>query len=257
VTFTDVLPAAVGLYGAYWAFSIRRALASGVYRRHALWLGFLTILIAVLLPIASVSTTNVIVALGINLAALASLVSFFAFIDTTVPIARRSDPLLRPILRWNKVRLVLWADLGLAAIYLVISGIDPASTSAGLAAAIGFPVFLLPFIMGAPAITIGALRSKDSLLRGSLMWCGGFLAVFLVNALLSFVVLVALGISAYDASFSYPALVFAPGSILRMYCLYRSARSLAPINELPRISLVPPHDGNVLEKVQPPLREVE
>jgi uncharacterized membrane protein YhaH (DUF805 family) len=131
---------------------------------------------------------------------------------------------------------VLWGDLGLAAIYLVISGLDPSSTSAGLAAAIGFPLFLLPFVVGAPAILIGARRSRDTVLRTSLKWIGGALGLFLLSALLAFVEMIVLGISAYDAVLSYPALVFAPGDILGAYCLYRSARSLSPVNTLSSVA---------------------
>jgi hypothetical protein len=184
------------------------------------------------LTLAGLTPSNVFVALAINLSTFAFLAVVFAFIDSTVPVVRRSDPLLRGILHWKQVRFALWTDLGLAAIYLVISAVDPTFPNSGLAGAIGFPLFLLPFIVGAPAILIGARRSKDPVLRGSLKWFGALLLVFLLNALLSFVELVILNISSYDATYSYPALAFAPGMILGAYCLYRSARSLAPVNRL-------------------------
>ena len=188
------------------------------------------------LPIDNISSTYsaapIAASLALSLLVLVELVTFFAFVDTMVPVTRRSDPLLRGILHWDKVRFVLWGDLGLAAIYLVISGLDPSSTSAGLTAAVGFPLFLLPFVFGAPAILIGARRSRDSVLRRSLMWFGGFLGLVLFDALLSFTETIVLGISMHDAVLSYPALVFAPGDILAAYCIYKSARSLAPINSL-------------------------
>ncbi len=234
VTLGDIVPAAIGVYAAYWAFSIRRALSGRIYRRHALWLGAVCVIIQVGLPLASLPSSSFVATLGINLLVLALLVFVFAFVDSIVPVARRSDPRLRGILHWEKVRFVLWGDLALAGIYLVYNAINPTFGSAGWGAVIGFPLFMLPFIVGAPVILIGAIRSKDYVLRASLEWFGGRLAVLLLSgALLSFIELIILGISAYNASFSYPALVFVPGNILGAYCLYRSARSLAPTSRLP------------------------
>jgi hypothetical protein len=232
IVLGDLVPAAIGLYAAYWAFSIRRALAGRVYRSHALWLGVLCIVWEVGLPINGLTSNSMIIALALNLSLFAELAFFFAFVDSTVPVARRSDPLLRGISHWEKVRFVLWGDLGLAAIYLVIAAIDPSSENSGFGGAIGFPLFLLPFILGAPVVLIGARRSKDQVLRASLKWLGVLLLSFLFNALLSFIEMFVFGISQYDSTFSYPALVFAPGAILGAYALYRAARSLAPMNRL-------------------------
>ena len=174
-----------------------------------------------------------IVSLALNIGLFFELAFVFAFIDSIVPVARRSDPLLRGILHWGKLRYVLWGDLGLAAIYLVLAAVYPSSENSGLGGAIGFPLFLLPFIAGGPVVLIAARRSKDPILRGSLKWFGLVLLAFLFNASISFTELVILNISQYDAGFSYPALAFVPGAVLGAYAVYRSARSLAPINRLP------------------------
>ncbi|MDA4136695.1 MAG: hypothetical protein OK449_06840 [Thaumarchaeota archaeon] len=232
VVLGDLVPAAIGLYAAYWAFSIRRALAGRVYRNHALWLGVVCIVWEVGLPINNISSSSMIVNLALNLSLFAELAFVFAFVDSTVRVARRSDPLLRRILHWDKVRFVLWGDLALAAVYLVAAVVYPSSENSGLGGAIGFPLFLLPFIAGAPVVLIGARRSKDRVLRGSLKWFGVLLLSFLFNALLSFIEMFVFNVSQYDASFSYPALAFAPAAILGAYALYRSARSLAPMNRL-------------------------
>jgi hypothetical protein len=222
----------MGAYAGYWALSIRRALVGRFYRNHALWLGVVCIVLEVGRPLDNISTDNVPISLVLNLFLAMSLAVFFAFIDSMVPVVRRSDPLLRSILRWNKVRIALWADLCLATVYLVLSAVDPAPTDSGIGGAIGFPLFLLPFIVGAPALLIGAGRSRDPVLRASLKWFGGFLLLFLVSALLSFVELEVLGINANDATYSFPALVFVPANVAGAYCLYRSAKSLAPIGRL-------------------------
>jgi hypothetical protein len=232
IVFGDLVPAAIGLYAAYWAFSIRRALAGRVYRNHALWLGAVCIVWEVGLPLNSISSNSMIINLALNLGLFFELAFVFAFIDSIIPVARRSDPLLRGILRWEKLRYVLWGDLGLAAIYLVLAAVDPLSENSGLGGAIGFPLFLLPFIAGGPVVIIAAGRSKDHVLRGSLKWFGVVLLAFLFNALISFIEMFLFNISQYDASFSYPALAFVPGAILGAYALYRSARSLAPMNRL-------------------------
>lgn len=195
------------------------------------------------MPVNNLTSTSVIVSLALSLFIFFQLAFSFAFVDSTIPVERRADPLLRGILHWDKVRFVLWGDLGLAAIYLAYGAINPSFANAGFWGAIGFPLFLLPFITGAPAMLIGARRSRDLVLRGSLKWFGVFLVLFLFNALISFIELFILNISSYDSSYSYPALAFAPAAILGAYALYRSARSLAPVN---RLSL------EVAPKVEPP-----
>ena len=235
LVFTVILPEALGAYGAYWAFSIRRALVGRVYRNHALWLGVVCVVFRLALTVANISTNSTLISLALNLVIAGLLVVVFAFIDSVVAVARRSDPLLRSILRWEKLRIALWFDVVLATIYLIISSVDPAATNSGVGGAVGFPLILLPFIIGAPAVLVGARRSMDPVLQGSLRWFGAFLLFFLVTALVSFVELVVLGISAYDSTYSYPALAFAPPSILAGYALYRSARSLSPMSRLPAV----------------------
>jgi len=231
VIFGELLPAAVGFYAAYWAFSIRRELVGRVYRNHALWLGVLCILIEAAKPFQSISSTNVTIALLLNLFTIMLLAFVFAFIDSTVVVARLSDPLFRRILHWDRLRIALWCDLGLTAIFFVYTAVSP-SFNASAWAILGFPLVLLPFVLGAPAVLIGARRSKDPVLRGSLKWFGAVLLLFLITVLLSFVELAVIGISAYDSYYSYPALAFAIPAILGAFFLYRSVMSLVPMKRL-------------------------
>jgi hypothetical protein len=241
--FTVVVPVSVGVYGAYWAFSIRRTLVGPVYRGHAFWLGVVSFMLYAALAIVNLSSSSLIVSVAQSIVILTTIAVVFGFVDSTVPIMRRSDPLLRGILHWSRVRIALWLDVCLAGLYFVYSAIDPSFGSSGVWAVLGFPLLLLPFIIGAPALLIGVRRSRDPILRRSIEWFTGLLLLFLANALLSFMVLIVFDVTSYAATYSYPALVFAPGMFLGSYCLYRSARSLAPINRLqlidPETSIVP------------------
>ncbi len=155
IIFTEILPAAIGFYAAYWALSIRRALVSRVYRNHALWLGVLVIFLEVNSLTVNLTSNNAIITLALHLILYSVIVFAFAFIDSTIPVARRSDPLLRSILHWSKVRIVLWVDVALAGIYLVVTAISPSFNASVAAGFLGFPLFSLPLLLGAPALLIG------------------------------------------------------------------------------------------------------
>jgi hypothetical protein len=95
-----IAAAAFFIYGAYWAFAIRRALVGRIYRTQALWLGalFIAALIAsdgVLLPLSS----NLLVAGVVRFLVYGPwpVLVVFAFLDSTMPVLRRSDPFLRSI----------------------------------------------------------------------------------------------------------------------------------------------------------------
>ena len=227
------MPAAIGLDGAYWAFSIRRSLVGRVYRNHALWLGALCILIVVE-RIGNNSTNPIFNAVGfVSLFIIFPVL--FAFIDTTVRVARRSDPLLRSILRWEKLRVVVWADLvGLEAV-IVLTAVSPSFGNSDLGNALWTVFVAFPFVLGGPALLIGARRSRDPVLRGSLKWLGVVLLIAFVGMLVDDVVGSIPNISLSDFYYSYPALPGAVFSIVGTYAIYRSARSLAPVNRLQAI----------------------
>jgi hypothetical protein len=158
----------------------------------------------------------------------------FAFIDSTVRVARRSDPLLRSILNWEKLRTVLWIDeIGLA-IFLSLN-FDP-SLKAGINSTLGTILFAIlitiPYIGGVPALLTGARRSKDTVLRGSLKWLGVFFLFFLAYLVEFSFLSGILGISLFNLYYSYLAI---PGGIIGIigaYAIYKSARSLVPLNKL-------------------------
>ncbi len=102
------------LYGTYWALAIREALAGRIYRNHALWLGAFSIVVLVavepLAALVSSPSNPMIFVLSFFPVSLATLVAF-AFGDSTVPVACRSDSRLRELLGWKKARVVTWSAL--------------------------------------------------------------------------------------------------------------------------------------------------
>ena len=256
---------AVGLYAAYWAFTIRGKLMGRIYRNHALWLGVLGLLVAV--------PTKQVIPLTSNNPFLNSLAAFygyfpwplliiFAFIDSTIPVMRRSDPLLRNILYWRKLRWGLWVVLAFRTVLGVYVSIYfptcwlaasvacyGVNNSPWLEAAFGNSIAwitVMPLILGAAAFLIGARRSRDMMLRESVKWLGvGFLV-------LSPGVVLVLGIerlwnlSVYYTTYSYGAVPWQIVIFLFGYALYRSARSLAPLNRLAHIEPEMPPLATVL-----------
>jgi len=142
----------------------------------------------------------------------------FLWIDSTVLIARRSDPLFRDTLRWSKLRYLFWlATIG-GAVGAITTAIDSGlSTIAPYGGALFF---------GAIALLISGRRSGDSTLRRHLEWTG--LCVFLLW----------LASQAQDPLFRVitdPYLVqllIYPLVAAGAYSLYRSAKSLVPLGHI-------------------------
>jgi len=255
-----VLVAAVGLYAAYWAFAIRGKLMGRIYRNHALWLGVLGLLIAI--------PTKQVIPLTSNNPFINSLAAFygyfpwpllivFAFIDSSIPVMRRSDPLLRSIFHWEKLRLGLWILLAFrTALGIYVSIYSPTcwlstsslactsyamSNPAWLVAASGMAgnyigwITLSPLILGAAAFLIGARRSRDMMLRESVKWLGVGFLLLCPGVVLVIGIERMLNLSIYFTTYSYGAVPWEIVILLFGCALYRSARSLAHLNRLPHI----------------------
>jgi hypothetical protein len=221
--------AAIFLYAAYWAFAIRRATVGRIYRNQALWLGVLSaIVLTAIVPTPTTSSAIIIVL--INLPVIVVAFVLFAFVDATVPVARRSDPLLRGILHWGNVRVLAWTVLVLVEVY----GAYGAITSDNTGSTVVFGLLLL-VVIGAPPMLIGARRSMDPNLRGSLKWFGLGL-LFLLGLLLVTGAEVAIGVPPTSVGpLDYSQIPYNLVVLLFGYALYRSARSLAPMSPLPPV----------------------
>ena len=254
--------AAIGLRATYWAFAIRRRLMGRIYRDHALWLGVVALMIAIPESIPLPSNNPFLNSLSVFYTYFPwEAIIAFAFIDSTIPLMRRSDPLLRGILHWKKLRLGLWILFAITTVLgLYVTGQSPTcwlvddalacasyggSNSSWLQAAIWtlgyFPggyfmlAAVLPLMVGAVALLIGARRSRDMVLRDSVKWLGvGLLALCLGLVLVGGVDSM-LNLSNYYTTYSYGAVPWEAAFFILGYALYRSARSLAPLNRLPTI----------------------
>jgi hypothetical protein len=224
VILTYFADAAMVLYAAYWAFAIRRATVGHIYRNQALWLGVLSVIVLTA-TIPTPTTEGAVVIVLINLPVIALALVLFSFVDATVPVARRSDPLLRDILHWGKVRVFAWGALILAEIWGAYGQVTSNNTGSNVV----FGLLLL-VVIGVPPMLIGARRSMDPILRGSLKWFGLSLLT-LLGLLLVTLAEVAANLPSAEP-LNYSQIPYNLVALLFGYALYRSARSLAPINRL-------------------------
>lgn len=238
IIVSEIAPAAVFVYAAYWAFTIRRALVSRLYRRHALWLGALGVLLAVTVFLTYSANYTINVMISVYYDVLFAVT--FAFVDSLIPVARRSDPLLRSILRWEKLRYFMWCDVAALGILNSLSYVSYQSPvlSSSLARFILQDVgwvaaATILFGVSGLAMLIAVRRSGDSVLRSSLKWLGAlFIFVILQFVVDTLEYSLIPNLSQFDYFYSYPALPWGILFIATAYALYRSARSLAPMNRI-------------------------
>jgi hypothetical protein len=158
--------------------------------------------------------------------------AIFYWVDASILAARRSDPLLRDTLKWTRLRPVYWAVILVsfvsnivASFYLLATvGVLPYGfTYSGPVYIVwmvsNYPVIVGPALAGVVAMPIIAYRSRDMTLRRHFKWFGlGF--VFFIAFFVLLGALVSVGIA---------PVVTLTGTA---YCMYRSARSLAPLNRI-------------------------
>jgi hypothetical protein len=218
------------LYAAYWAFGIRRALAVRLYRNQGLGIGFLAIAVALTQINATISnySANYPGFLTIIFPYFTTLTLFY-WIDTSVQAGRRSDPLLRDTLHWKGLRVFLLAIIFVALLYDLVGFVSNASSVIYL---IFFVPIVVPLAAGAIVLPVVGLRSKDVQLRRQLLWFGFFaLSILAITIILANLVAPSLTSSITSLQ---TLLVQDVGVFIGGYCLYRSVRSLVPLN---RISL--------------------
>ena len=227
-----LLVSALFSYAAYWAFIIRRALAHRLYRRQASWvvgMGIYFVALSSFLTFAifySVNSIFVNVLGGLLIGS--GFIVIFAWMDSTIRVARLSDPLSRDTLRWSKLRYFL----GLVTVGGGIGSVFTAINSGfSQVAPFGGALFI-----GAAALLISARRSGDITLRKHLIWTGLctfflWLASQVEMPLSSIQLLVQLNLSQV---ITY-ALVAAGA-----YSLYRSAKSLVSLGHVSIANTVEP-----------------
>ena len=154
----------------------------------------------------------------------------FYWIDSSILVARRTDPLLRDTFAWRRLRFVFWAlllallALSFAPINSVFQGIFSSNGTL-----FGYFLFFVVVISGSIILPIAAFRSKDTTLRRHLMWFGYFVGGVFFSSLPFLVQPGTIVPDPLPVSLTYLVAMFSA------YCIYRSVRSLAPLN---RLSLV-------------------
>jgi hypothetical protein len=229
---------AIFAYASYWAYNIRHALVVRLYRNQASGAGLVGAVLALTVSIVAADVTgNQTI---ITPFALITILTTFYFIDSSVLAARRSDPLLRDTLGWTRLRLLLWPTLVVLAVVGGAANITIPNPSFEETVFFSSPYFVA---LGAGLATLpaAALRSKDITLRGHFRWFGLF-ALFLLFFVIATIPTSSINFSTsgfttavifdFEAAFVF---MFVAG-----YCLYRSARSLAPMNKLSLIELTSP-----------------
>lgn len=230
-------------YAAYWALSIRNALAVPLYKRQALGIGFVTLALwgtLVAFVILPSTLPSPLVAFESFLAFYFVFIVLFYWIDASVLASRRSDPLLRDTLYWSRIRIPLWVVIivttlipfsllgyiGITSDTTIFNQLNagtfggPAISSA-LVVIIDFPI-VIP-VLGFVYLPIIAIRSKwDRSLRRHFVW---FAAAPIALMWIFFGPLS--GTNSFAGNVSNGLVLVIAG-----YALYRSARSLAPINRL-------------------------
>ncbi len=234
-SITQLISIGLFLYTAYWAFTIRRVLAVPLFRKQALWVGIVGTYFAATFSYAGLggvySTTNPLTNFIGSFLFFLGFIMIFAWVDVTVRIARKTDPLRRDTFRWRRIRTIIWAILVIVptsvfalALPLLASNQSPS----GIELLPALLTIIAIMLSAGPALLLSGSRSKDSTLRRHLKWFGLFV--------LSLFAAVVGGFSLYLIhAVVIPIVGFVVGYtpfIFAAYCLYRGARSLVPIGHL-------------------------
>jgi hypothetical protein len=245
-----ILISCVGGYAAYWSFAIRRALRVPLYKRQLVWVGS-TSLYAIFLiftyyvsgpgpafiPSALASNPSV---SAINKAAYVLLpVVLLVWLDSSVQVARRSDPLLRDPFRWNRSRVLLWATIIFGSVLISITALAPPQPVLSdhniisvFGYTLGFALQYLVLAVAAVALLVGGRRSGDANFRGSQGWYFAALVVTIAGNVASFLLIAGNPLADTPVDLAWG---FAQNFIvwpLALYLLYKCARSLVPLNKL-------------------------
>jgi hypothetical protein len=224
-------------YAAYWAFNIRRAQTVRIYRNQALGMGFVSLAWILVFFNYVVVFHSGLYGLFVLFDSLIIMMAFY-WVDASVLAARRSDPLLRDTLHWQKLRVYLWGLLVasaavvvfLTAYYEYVIGVEPQFM-------LNLPLGLTTGVVSLPsqevvypsiiALPIAAYRSRDVFFRRSLAWFAAFIVMIEI-------------VGSFGTSSSFLPTLGVFGSLtIAAYCIYRSVKSLVPLNRISPQEIVP------------------
>ena len=205
-------------YGIYWSLDIRRALSAIDFRRQALGMGLLAAgwgsfnLANIGLPTIGPAQAGL---------ALLALSLTFYWIDASIKAAGRTDPLARDPLHWSKLRIALWIVL-VSALLSAAAATFVVALQAFVYGPLGALLVLLLIVLPLPSFLISVRRSKNVAMKRHLTWFGVALGCWTA----------ALAVSGNvpNTNLSNAALYLA--FVLFSYFIYRSAKSLAPMERV-------------------------
>jgi hypothetical protein len=216
------------VYVALRAIEVKGALAVPSYRRQALGVVLLSILLALNLAGSTVSGYlvygNAGGAIGNGAFGIffILLLALFYFVDSSVIVSRRTDPLSRDTLRWSKLRFVLWVAVIPAAVLVIPVDILSAGIATGPPPAwtiyILVPGIFVPPIAGAIFLPLASRRAGDPAFKRHMKWFGAAALLFFLGLFFGNNPNVAVGL--------FLTYVFDLGIA---YALYRSVFSLVPV----------------------------
>jgi hypothetical protein len=225
-----LLATGLGGYAAYWSFGLRKALRVKAYSRQMLIIGTYSIYGTVLFylfyivyflapnllnsPVATIQE-----ALYLPLPLLT-----FAWVDSSIRVGRRSDPLLRDSFHWSKLRLLLWPLIFLTLLGYFAQG---ELSDIGLASYVIIGISVVP-------IWMTSRRSGDPYYRRSLEWFGFAVALLVIQNLGFSPLISTSGIGIVYSPTAFIWSLFANLGIVPalFYGIYKCARSLVPLNRI-------------------------
>jgi hypothetical protein len=189
-----VAAACLFLYASYWALTTRKVLVSRIYRRQALWVavnGLYFTLFFVFAGSAIVSggpeASGTALSIVAALFAIAAFVVIFGWMDASIRVARRSDPLHRNTLHWTGLRYFIVVATIFALFFNLIGPIFFAAQQQNSPSAPvgGFSVLGTigaALLLGGIALIVSARRSGDTILQRHLRWFGAFIILLFLTS---------------------------------------------------------------------------
>jgi hypothetical protein len=208
------------LYPAIWAFSIRRALAIRLYRNQALGTGLFCVGLLLSTLSTGGSSPNGAGAFTLTL----FLLFIFYLIDTSALAGRRSDPLLRDTLRWSRIRLPVWVIVLALIVPELVDMVNTGTYSTWTSDFLGFVVLFGYLLIPGVGLSLQPLvsgRSKDAVLKKHLAWLGIVILATFATPIVGRLLLASLSGGGYAIGLAFAG-----------FFLYKSARSLVPLNRI-------------------------
>ena len=232
-----VASSAIFFYDSYWAFEIGKSLTR-VYRGQAFRLGLLSFVFALNFLLRGVGygafSSNIVIILLLQVLAFSSAILVLLWIDSTVLVARRSDPLRRDVANWAILRYFVWIlvlsqialSSGLILRYLTLHEL---LVPAPIFNFLEYAPLVTEAILGAIVLTVSASRTADHFLRAHIFWFGMFIACVFIG-FFDIVILISM------TGVPHSSIIGLASFFIGSYCLYKSARKLAPLNHMPSVA---------------------